>query len=139
MTPPRPFHRKPRGADQGPPATNAPGSPGFRPSDASWASRPRNHPSVAPSNKRSGLQPRPPGPPRSRGKPRGDRAPHRPVLRPPDTVAEHSRPSVPSARARAASLTPPWPRSGSASVAQARAPPSQLAGGRRGTRAGHHD
>lgn len=50
-----------------------------------------------------------------------------------------SPPAVPSARAQAASLTPPWPRSGSASVAQARAPPSQRAGGRRGTRAGHHD
>lgn len=77
-------------------------------------------------------------PPRSRGNPEAT-GPQRAVLRPPGTAAGHSRPTVPAARAQAASLTPPWPLSGSASVAQAQAPPSQRAGGRCGTRAGHHD
>lgn len=126
-----------QGADQAPPhsvVTSPPSerrSPGLSPGLCCSQATPR----VAPSNKRTGFEPHPP---RGSENPEGARD-TAPAPGPRARPQGHPRPAVPTARAQAASLTPPWPRSGSASVAQARAPPSQRAGGRRGARAGHHD
>jgi hypothetical protein len=77
--------------------------------------------------KKIGPGPRPPAPAwgqRDLGRTPGHTASGSPV-----PEARSVRPMVAAAGAQTASLTPPWPRSGSASAARTRAPPSLRAGG----------
>lgn len=116
---------------------NAPGSPSLRRSGAPWASRPA---SVVPGPPRESRRPTKgwnssrallafrgtTGTPRQPG-------PRRRVPRPPGTAAGALSARRFRSPGAGRSLTPPWPRSGSASVAQAPKPPS-LRRGRGGGR-----
>lgn len=140
VTPPRRLGCQPQNADRAPQRLGAPEPPSAPRLRALLLGFPRSRatPRVAPSNKKTGPRPRPPGPPSPGGElggslGRGARFPGlwaRPQGR--------SRPAMPAARAHPASLTPPWPRSGSASTAEPRRL-HRCAWGRRGARAGHHD